>query len=177
MRLVKIPHTVVQPQLDGENSAERDPVRHVLDLSFRKASSVLDRFSEGYVLGADTVVVLDREILGKPQDAAEARAMLRRLAGRRHEVYTGLTLIDAATRKQVQGYERSIVKIRSLKPSEIDAYVESGEPLDKAGSYGIQGFGAAIVERIEGCYFNVVGLPIVRLLALITELDTLCGGD
>lgn len=177
MRLVKIPHTVVQPQLDGENSAERDPVRHVLDLSFRKASSVLDRFNEGYVLGADTVVVLDREILGKPQDAAEARAMLRRLAGRGHEVYTGLTLIDAATKKQVQGYERSIVKIRNLKPSEIDAYVESGEPLDKAGSYGIQGFGAAIVERIEGCYFNVVGLPIVRLLALIRELDTLCGGD
>lgn len=177
MRLVKIPHTVVQPQLDGENSAEHDPVRHVLDLSFRKASSVLDRFSEGYVLGADTVVVLDREILGKPQYAAEARAMLRRLAGRRHEVYTGLTLIDAATRKHVQGYEKSIVKIRNLKPSEIDAYVESGEPLDKAGSYGIQGFGAAIVERIEGCYFNVVGLPIVRLLALIRELDTLCGGD
>ncbi len=177
LRLVRIPHIVAHPTVEEQKTSDDDPVAHVLDLSAKKAESVLARFAEGYVVGADTIVVLDGKILGKPADTSEARAMLKLLSGRVHEVYTGLTLIDAATGKRVQGYERSVVRIRQMTPAEISAYVATGEPLDKAGSYGIQGYGAAIVERIEGCYFNVVGLPMVRLLNLIRRLDDLCGGD
>lgn len=176
LRLIRMPHIVVDPRVDEENHLNGDPIRHVLSLSKLKAISVKQEFKEGYILGADTIVVLDGKILGKPENPGEAKAMLKRLSGRKHEVYTGLTLIDAASGKQVQGYERSVVKIRRMTPQEIRSYVATGEPLDKAGSYGIQGYGAAIVERIEGCYFNVVGLPIVRLLMLLRELDKVCGG-
>lgn len=171
LRLIGIPYTVAIPEVCEESLEAEDPIEYVLRISERKALSVKSRFSEGYILGADTTVVLDGEILGKPGDQDEARRMLKRLSGRIHTVYTGLTLVDSATSKKVQGYEKSLVKIRRLSGWEIDAYISSGEPLDKAGSYGIQGYGAAIVEKVNGCYFNVVGLPIVRLLKLIRELD------
>ena len=177
LRLIRLKHMVAEPDLREEEHADDDPVRHVLGLSRLKALSVKDRAKDGYVLGADTIVVLDGEILEKPGDEAEARGMLARLAGRMHDVYTGLALIDAATGKEAGGYEKSGVRIREMTPGEIDAYVATGEPMDKAGSYGIQGYGAAIVERVEGCYFNVVGLPVVRLLKLIRELDSICGGS
>ena len=122
-------------------------------------------------------MVLAGRILEKPEDEAGAETMLKLLSGRLHEVYTGLTLIDAASGTEVQGYERTEVKIRRMDPEEIRCYIATGEPMDKAGSYGIQGYGAAIVEKVEGCYFNVVGLPIVRLLGLIRELDGKVGGS
>jgi septum formation protein len=177
LRLIRIKHKVTSPRVREEDHLDEDPVRHVLHLSRLKASSVRGDFRQGYILGADTIVVLDGDILGKPADRAEARTMLTRLGGRVHEVYTGLTLIDAASGKEVQGYERTRVKIRKLAASDMDAYIETGEPMDKAGSYGIQGYGAAIVEKVDGCYFNVVGLPIVRLLSLIRDLDIICGGE
>jgi septum formation protein len=177
LRLVRIKHRVIHPGVNEEEHSDDDPVRHVLCLSRLKALSVRDKIGKGFVLGADTIVVLDGHILGKPPDRDGARSMLSRLCGRLHEVYTGLTLVDAASGEQVQGYERTSVKIRTMSPAEIDSYIETGEPMDKAGSYGIQGYGAAIVERVDGCYFNVVGLPIVRLLCLIRQLDSLCGGD
>jgi len=170
-------HVVVEPDLREEEHGDDDPVRHVLGLSRLKALSARDRAEDGYILGADTIVVLDGKILEKPGSEAEARGMLARLAGRMHHVYTGLALIDAATGKEAGGYEKSGVRIREMTPGEIAAYVDTGEPMDKAGSYGIQGYGAAIVERVEGCYFNVVGLPVVRLLKLIRELDSICGGS
>ncbi len=176
LRLIGIPHTVAIPEVSEESLESEDPVEYVLRISELKALSVKSNFSEGYILGADTTVVLDGEILGKPRDVDEAREMLKKLSGRVHKVYTGLTLVDSATSNKVRGYEKSLVKIRRLSQWEIDAYISSGEPMDKAGAYGIQGYGAAIVERIDGCYFNVVGLPIVRLLKLIRELDKICGG-
>jgi septum formation protein len=93
-----------------------------------------------------------------------------------HHVYTGLTLVDVGSGFEVQGYERTQVKIRKMTPAEIKAYIDTGEPMDKAGSYGIQGYGAAIVESVNGCYFNVVGLPLVRLLSLMRDLEYKCGG-
>lgn len=177
LRLARIKHTVARPRVREEDYAASDPVRHVLDLSRLKAHSVKSDFSRGYILGADTVVVLDGCILGKPGSEAEARSMLESLCGRLHEVYTGLTLLDAGSRAEVQGYERTRVKIRRMSASEIDAYIATGEPMDKAGSYGIQGYGAAIVEKVDGCYFNVVGLPIVRLLYLIRDLERSSGGE
>ncbi len=167
---------MVSPHVREDEHADDDPVRHVLHLSTLKARSVKGDFGRGYILGADTIVVLDGDILGKPESETDAKSMLMRLCGRLHEVYTGLTLIDAASGEEVQGYEKTQVKIRSMVIPEIDAYITTGEPMDKAGSYGIQGYGAAIVEKVNGCYFNVVGLPIVRLLHLIRDMDTKCGG-
>lgn len=176
LRLVRMPFEFVDPDLREEDHADDDPVEHVLRLAMLKARSVRDRYDEGYILGADTIVVLGGRILGKPADEAEARRMLKSLAGRSHEVYTGLGLLDAATGKETQGYERTEVTIRKMEAWEIDSYIATGEPMDKAGSYGIQGYGAGIVEKVAGCYFNVVGLPIVRLLHLIRDLDRICGG-
>jgi septum formation protein len=177
LRLIRLRHVVMEPDLREDLHGDDDPVRHVLGLSRLKALSVRDGAGDGYILGADTIVVLDGEILEKPGSEAEAGDMLARLSGRMHHVYTGLALIDAATGKEAVGYEKSGVRIRKMTPEEIQAYVATGEPMDKAGSYGIQGYGAAIVERVEGCYFNVVGLPVVRLLKLIRELDSICGGS
>ena len=176
LRLVRMPFVFVDPILEEDEHADEDPVKHVLRLSVLKARSVRDRYDDGYILGADTIVVLAGRILGKPTDEAEAKSMLTSLAGRPHEVYTGLGLVDAATGKEVQGYERTEVTIRKMDAWEIDSYIATGEPMDKAGSYGIQGYGAGIVEKVVGCYFNVVGLPIVRLLRLIRDLDRICGG-
>ena len=176
LQLVGINHRVVDPSVAEEAHPDEDPVEHVLRLSRLKARSVAQTLGEGFVLGADTIVVLEGEILGKPSDQSDARSTLRRLCGRWHEVYTGLALVDAASGKEVQGFEHSYVKIRPLSDAEISAYIATGEPMDKAGSYGIQGFGAAIVERVNGCYFNVVGLPLVRLLYLLRDLEKICGG-
>jgi septum formation protein len=122
-------------------------------------------------LGADTVVVLDEHILGKPADEKAAAEMLRMLSGRTHQVYTGLTLIDAARNVSVSHIEVTEVTFRELTDQEIAAYVDTGEPLDKAGAYGIQGRGALLVSGIRGCYFNVVGLPLAGLLRALRELE------
>jgi septum formation protein len=120
-------------------------------------------------LGADTTVVLDGDILGKPADEAEAAAMLGRLAGRTHEVLTGFCLFDG---DRVRGaVERTAVTFAPMSEEEIAAYAASGEPLDKAGAYGIQGLASKFVERIEGCYFNVVGLPVARVYRMLGEFE------
>ncbi len=117
------------------------------------------------LLAADTLVALDDEILGKPEDPAHALRMLARLQGRRHEVFTGLALsLNGST---CSGVARTEVWFRSLDEAECAEYVATGEPLDKAGAYGIQGLGAALVERIEGEYFNVMGLPVQLFLSLL----------
>jgi septum formation protein len=119
-------------------------------------------------VAGDTIVILDDRVLGKPAGAEEARDMLRALSGRTHEVVTGLALAHAG--KVASGSEATRVAFRALEDVEIARYVESGEPLDKAGAYGIQGLGAALVRGVEGCYFNVVGLPVGRLLELLQRV-------
>ena len=119
------------------------------------------------VIGADTVVVLDGAILGKPRDGAEAEAMLTALSGRTHQVYTGVTLLQDGRR--LTEHEVTAVTFRPLSPEEIAAYVSTGEPMDKAGAYGIQGLGALLVERLEGDYFNVMGLPLCRLGEMLAQ--------
>jgi septum formation protein len=174
--LVGFDFEVVEPRVNEEEHAHEDPVKHVLRLSEMKARSVAGRLDQGLVLGADTVVLLGNEILEKPRSEEEAFDMLSRLSGAWHVVYTGLTVVDAATGRAVAGHETTRVKIREMTPGEIRAYIKTGEPMDKAGSYGIQGYGAAIVESVEGCYFNVVGLPLVRLLRLLKQFAGDPGG-
>lgn len=177
LSLVRIKHRVVAPRVREEDHAHEDPVKHVLRLARLKAHSARDRVKRGIILGADTIVVMDGDILGKPRNKLDARRMLRRLSGRWHTVYTGLAVVDASSGIEASGYERSQVRIRAMIDAEIDAYIATGEPMDKAGSYGIQGYGAAIVEKVRGCYFNVVGLPLVRLLCLVRELKKRSGCD
>lgn len=141
---------------------------HVLRLAEAKArAATVTSTDETLVLGADTVVTLDRAILGKPADVDEARRMLASLSGRVHEVWTGLFLYDPSNARGVGEAVRSIVKFSPLGEDEIDRYVATGEPLDKAGAYAVQGYGAAFVEAIEGSYTNVVGLPLGHLRHLL----------
>ena len=137
-------------------------------MALRKAESVAAR-TRGLVVGADTIVVCEGRILGKPADAREARRMLRLLSGKRHRVYTGVALVSGERRRL--GCERTEVTFRDLSEAEIRRYVATGEPLDKAGAYAIQGLGAALVHRVEGCYTNVIGLPVPLLLEMLEGIE------
>lgn len=130
----------------------------------KKAENVLSSVSTGPVLGADTMVALDGELLGKPHDEDMAVDMLRRLSGEWHSVFGGVCVLWPYRGIDIQFAEETRVKFRNLGLEEIKAYVATGEPLDKAGAYGIQGYGSLLVERVEGCYFNVMGLPVSRLI-------------
>ena len=137
------------------------PELQVQSLALQKAQAVAARHKDGLVLGADTVVVDAGSLLGKPQNTEEAAEMLRSLSGKWHQVMTAVALVDANdTKHEWTSVEITNVKFRDLTEDDIAAYVATGESMDKAGAYGIQGYGALLVERIEGCYNNVVGLPL-----------------
>ena len=170
LRAAGIAFRVVVPDVEeGWSSAARgryaDLVRRA---ALAKASEVAGR-ERGLVLGADTVVVCEGEILGKPADEGDARRMLRKLSGRRHGVYTGVALVKGSRR--LVGYERTEVAFRELSKKQIDWYVSTGEPMDKAGSYAIQGTGAALVRAVRGCYTNVIGLPLPKVFDLLGEFE------
>jgi len=139
------------------------PEEVVRRLSLEKASRVTERLHDGIVIGADTIVVLDGKILGKPSSKGEAISMLSKLGGRTHTVFTGFAMIDVVSKKSYVDYEKTEVTFRRLSIEEIECYVESGSPMDKAGAYGIQDdYGAVFVERINGCFYTVVGFPLSK---------------
>ncbi|MGI6778955.1 MAG: Maf family protein [Acetivibrionales bacterium] len=141
------------------------------NVSFLKAENVAKKLDiNAIVIGADTIVVKDR-ILGKPQSCAEAFNMLKLLQGSWHSVITGITVIETPGMKTIKGHEKTRVKFRELSDDEIISYIKTGEPEDKAGAYGIQGIGAILVDRIEGCYFNVVGLPLTKLSLMLKDFN------
>lgn len=144
------------------------PEEKVCSIAEQKCAPVAARRKADCVIGADTVVSLDGDILGKPKDEADAKAMLRRLSGREHTVYTGVCIINAD--KKLVFCEATRVKFFELSQEDIDAYVSSGEPMDKAGAYGIQGLGCTLVEGICGDYFNVVGLPVAKTVRAINKM-------
>jgi septum formation protein len=149
-------------------SEEIDPhipsAKQAEELAVRKATAIANTIGEGVVVGADTMVVLGDVTLNKPRDAADAKRMLALLSGKTHSVFTGVAIVDRKNAMRQSFVEQTSVTFRDLSASEIEAYVASGSPLDKAGAYGIQeDFGAVFVRRIEGDYYNVVGLPICRL--------------
>ena len=147
---------------------DASPEDIVLDLSLRKAEPVADAEPGALTLGADTVVVLDGEVLGKPADAAHARLMLQRLSGRTHEVFTGIAIVHAGSDRCVTAHEATAVTFAEMSEEEIDRYVATGSPIDKAGAYGIQDdCGALFVSRIDGDYYNVVGLPLHRFYRMV----------
>lgn len=150
-----------EPHIDDEIMLEQ--------IAVAKARSVQKRYPGDLILGADTVVVLGSDILGKPHNEVEAASMLQALSGEKHRVLTAVALLQE--NKTLTAKEETRVWMRSFSRTEIQAYIATGEPLDKAGAYGIQGFGAVFVERIEGCYFNVVGLPLARLARMFSEMN------
>lgn len=170
MRQMGANFTVIKPDVDEEARAGESPEMLVERLSLEKALAVDPGRTDGVVLGSDTVVVLEEDILGKPEHPEDAHRMLRRLSGRTHTVFTGYALVDLATGRRHVSHERTDVTFRQLTDEEIAFYVESGSPLDKAGAYGIQDdFGAVFIERIAGDYYTVVGLPLAKVYQALRE--------
>lgn len=145
--------------IDGEN-----PVYLVKRLSIEKLNTALLKIKRGIIITADTIVVLDNQILGKPKNKLDAKRILKKLSGKTHIVYTGFTIYNSTNNKVITDYEKTFVTFRKLSDIEIEDYIASGSPMDKAGAYGIQDdFGAVFVEKINGCYYNVVGLPLAKV--------------
>jgi len=168
LNIIGIAHDVIPANIDESIRGGESPRKHAERLAREKASSVSGRDSGVVAIGADTIVLIDKKILGKPANTVDAGTMLSLLSGREHTVVTAVAV--ARGRKVCSAVEEVTVKFRKLTDDEIDAYIATGEPMDKAGAYGIQGYGATIVERIEGDYFAVMGLPLVRLISLLAEL-------
>ena len=164
--LLNIPFTVRVADIDETMDPSVSVAEAVARLSRQKAEAV-DHDCSDIVIAADTVVVCDGAVLGKPADEEDAFQMLKRLSGRAHQVMTGLTVLQG--KKAVSHTEITDVYFRPLKPEEIHAYIQSGDPMDKAGAYGIQNGAAVFVEKICGDYFNVVGLPVCRLNTILKE--------
>jgi septum formation protein len=161
---IGIPFVVEPSEIEELLQDEESPEVHVQRLADEKASDVAHKYPESWVLGADTIVVIDDRILGKPVNVAEAIRMLSTLSGRAHEVFTGYAILNSRFPElKIVAYAQSEVFIRALSQEEIICYVRTGEPLDKAGAYAIQGVGAAIVEKVYGSYTNVVGLPLCEV--------------
>lgn len=163
-------HFVCKPAaVDETIVVEEDPAQACIKLAALKARGVAEHEAEALIIGADTIVVLDNRILGKPRDQAEAHQMLSLLSGREHRVITGLCVLNTGNGSIDSAGVITRVRFRTIQEKEIRAYIDSGEPLDKAGSYGVQGLGAVFVEHIEGCYYNVVGLPLHTLYLMLQK--------
>lgn len=166
--LIGITHEVRPSNIDETMRPRETPRRHAERLAREKATAIAKRDPDLITIAADTIVVVNRKVLGKPKDADDAARMLALLSGREHVVTTAVAV--SRGKKLRSAVEEVRVRFRRLRDDEIEAYIATGEPMDKAGAYGIQGYGATIVERIEGDYFAVMGLPIVRLVGLLRDV-------
>ena len=165
MRFKVYPADVDETLLQGWTETEA-----VMELAVRKAKSVAPVFPDSIILSADTMVFCSGELLGKPIDEKDAVRMLKALSGKEHEVLTGLCLLDTEKNRSVVCFEQTKVRFRDLAEEDIAYYLLSGEPFDKAGAYAIQGKASMFIESIQGCYFNIVGLPLFRLGQALQEL-------
>jgi septum formation protein len=166
LNLVGIEHEVRPANIDERYLSGETPNAHAERLAREKAAAI--DAPDGVTIGSDTIVVVDGRVLGKPRDRTQAAEMLRLLSGRSHVVMTGVAARWRGT--LASGLEEVGVTFRPLTDEEIERYIDTGEPMDKAGAYGIQGFGATIVERVDGDYFAVMGLPLHRLIGLLQTL-------
>ena len=176
MRNLGLEFEVITSNVDETIPPGTTPERLVQSLATEKAMNVLATLSQAQsdedlvVIGADTMVVLDHVLIGKPEDEADARAMLRKLSQRTHIVFTGVTILEKRKDSELKTFEhveKSLVSFRKLEETEIAAYVATREPMDKAGAYALQGVGAAFVEKVDGCYTNIIGLPIPKVVTLL----------
>jgi septum formation protein len=163
-----IPAHVNENYLAGES-----PRQHVKRLSFEKAIIIAGQYSEAWVLGADTIVVIDGLILGKPKNKTQAREMLQKLSGNEHKVFTGFTIAQAAAEIYQTKVIQSVVRFKTISPKEMDWYVSCDEPYDKAGGYAVQGKGACFIQSICGSYTNVIGLPLCEVIEALKKLEAI----
>ncbi len=167
LRQIGFSFTVIPSRLEETNQRGMEPRGHATYYAKEKAKEVAQRYPEQWVLAADTIVVVAEEILGKPANVTEATAMLSRLSGRSHHVITGVCLLHAQCGVEESQTVETEVFMRRLDAADIEGYIATGEPMDKAGAYGIQGIGGCLVQRIEGSYSNVVGLPLCEIVELL----------
>lgn len=165
------PFEVAAANIDESRFESEAAVPYVRRLAQTKAETVAKHLSSGLVLGADTVVLVDEEILGQPRDAEDARRMLKLLSGRWHEVLTGVALVRAGGGQVMADDEKTRVRFAEMSLAEIDWYVATGEPMDKAGAYAVQGSAALFIEEIQGDYFNIVGLPVRLVYKLARKMQ------
>ncbi len=165
--------TVVPSAFDEASVAPTDPAGYVRLLAREKANDVAERYPQHWVIGADTIVTIDGAILGKPVDAAAARDMLQRLSGHEHYVYTGYAIVCKSKMACYEETVKTSVQFKDLSDAEIDWYVQTGEPFDKAGAYAIQGIGTFLIKRINGSYTNVVGLPVCEVITTLLAIGVL----
>jgi septum formation protein len=170
LRTIGVEFEVAPSQVQERPHADEAPPDYITRIARAKVIAVARKRESGLVIGADTIVVLDGNVLGKPRDDEHAEQMLRQLSGRWHAVMTGVALYDIATRREVADYDKTLVRFAQLTEKEIEWYSRSGEPRDKAGGYAIQGLGSLFIEEIAGNYFNVVGLPIPLVYRLSRRL-------
>lgn len=179
MALLGVPFRVVPADIDEAIPDGYPPEQVAITLAREKALAIARNEQNGIVLGADTIVVCQGEVLGKPRNANEAMQMLSQLNGREHQVFTGVALLEVVNGNVVREQSDVVctrVWFRQVGEDHLRRYIATGEPMDKAGAYGAQGYGSTLIERIEGCYFNVVGLPVSRVCTMleawgVTPLD------
>ncbi|TDX41836.1 septum formation protein [Halanaerobium congolense] len=171
LKKLNLKFTIVPSKIDEENFTSDDPIELVKTLALEKAKSVSNLVEDAIVIAADTIVVYDQKILGKPEDEAAAKKMLQTLSGSDHQVITGVAVLNSQNKESHVDYNLTDVTMTKMSQKEINSYVETGEPMDKAGSYAIQGFGGLFVEEIKGSYHSVMGLPIHQLARLLDKFN------
>ncbi|KKR21095.1 MAG: Septum formation protein Maf [Parcubacteria group bacterium GW2011_GWE2_39_37] len=156
-------------EYEEDMSLMTDPFALVKFLALKKAEDVARHYEDAIIIAADTFVIYDGKFLGKPKDKEEAKKMLETLSGQFNTIVTGFAVIDCKTGQVINEFDQAKVKMIELTGQEIDQYIATGQPLDKAGAYGVQGMGALIIERVEGDYNNILGLPLARLYSVLKE--------
>ena len=170
LKLVDVPFEIVVSRYEENNAMKSWPGKIVMTHAKGKVEDVIPRVKTGVIIGADTLVYKDKVIYGKPVNMADAHRMLKELQGKSHYVYTALAIFDTDNKKWVIDYLRTKVSMRPLTKKEITRYFELISPLDKAGSYAIQEAGSIIIDRIEGCYYNVLGFPMAKLDEMMRKI-------
>ena len=173
LRLLGLDFQVIPSRADETFFINEKPAEHVLRLAENKAYTIAQAHPHAWVLGADTIVVIDGEVLGKPTDSSEAERMLEKLSGRTHEVYTGFALLRLSGQIVIKEEVRAAVTFRSISEDEKLWYIQSPEPYDKAGAYAVQGLGAFFIKEIQGSYTNVMGLPLCEVVDALKKAGAL----
>ncbi len=164
LKQLNLKFKILDIEIDETIRNSEGPIHAVKRLSIKKLNKAKFHVNKGIIITADTIVVLNKKIIGKPVDKDDAKKILKMLSGNTHSVYTGFSIYNSARGLKITGYEKTFVTFRKLSVNEIDEYIKTGSPMDKAGAYGIQDdFGAVFIKKINGCYYNVVGLPLTKV--------------
>lgn len=171
LKMLKVKFSVEASEYPEDMKINLSPVRLAKFLALNKAQSVAKKHAEGIVIGADTFVVLGNKLLGKPKDKEDTRRMLKMISGKSVNVITGFAIVDARTKRKYSDYSTAKVSIKKLSSEEINWYIGTREPLDKAGAFAVQGYGAVLIRKLEGDFFSIVGLPIYALVRALKKFN------